>query len=374
MTAMDHREVLRRLADDGLTAMSVTPSREFVAFRGIRTHDLAVVFRNVATLVGSGVPVEAAIAASEGLVHSRLGRALADVRRLVREGKSVADALRSLPHVFPRSLVGVISAGEGGSRLESALESAAVQLEAEAELTSQVRSALAYPLLLLFMGIATIVVMGTVVVPRFAVILNDLGAELPASTRALLALAGTMRVAAIPTLLAGLVAIPCGRALLARPSHRERVDRLLLQLPVIGGLRLGFGSARTCRALGGMLSNGMPLLTALDAAAEASGDLEMSARLNRARSRVARGSPLTRALDDERALSPMALQLVGIGESSSRLGPLVSRAGDMSADRAERALRTAVALLEPLLVVALGLFIALAAAAILQAVYSVRPT
>jgi type II secretory pathway component PulF len=369
--ANDEAQVARRLDADGLFAIEISTVREWRP--KVRTHDLAVIFRNVATLVASGVPIEAAIAASEGLVPQRLAARLSDGRRLMREGASVADALATMPDVFPRAAVGVLRAGERGSRLGAACESVADQLEAEAALRSQVRSALAYPVLLLVMGVATVAVMGAVVVPRFAGILSELGAELPASTRALLVLSDMVDRFGLAALLAAFVALPVLRAWLARPHVRERFDRLLLQTPLVGDLRLAFASARTCRALGGMLSNGMPLLAALDAAGEATGNLEITRRLERTRQRVGRGAPLTRSLTDERALTPLALQLVGVGESSGRLGPLVSRAGDMAAERAERALRTTVGLLEPLLVVVLGMIVAATAAALLQAVYSVRP-
>jgi type II secretory pathway component PulF len=157
------------------------------------------------------------------------------------------------------------------------------------------------------------------------------------------------------------------------PHVRARIDGLLLGLPIVGGLRLGFASARACRALGGMLTSGMPLLPALDAAATATGDLEVSRRLANSRAAVARGARLTQALEAQRALSPLALQLVGVGEATGRLGPMLSRAGELVAEDADRSLRTAVALLEPALVVTLGLLVAGVAAALLQAVYSVRP-
>jgi type II secretory pathway component PulF len=373
LSATDEAEVARRLAADGLSAIEIIGVREWLPQPRVHTHDLAIVFRNVATLVASGVPIEAAIAASEGLVPQHLATRLADARRLVREGSSVADALATMPNAFPRSAVGVLRAGERGSRLGAACEGVADQLEAEAALRSQVRSALAYPVLLLAMGVATVAVMGTVVMPRFAGILSELGAELPASTRALLALSEMVDRFGVVALVAAFVGLPVLRAWLARPSVRERFDRVLLRTPVVGDLRLAFASARICRALGGMLTNGMPLLAALDAAGAATGDLEVTRRLERVRARVARGAPLTGSLIEERALTPLALQLVGVGESSGRLGQLVSRAGEMTAERAERSLRTTVGLLEPLLVILLGIAVAVAAAALLQAVYSVRP-
>ena len=115
------------------------------------------------------------------------------------------------------------------------------------------------------------------------------------------------------------------------------------------------------------------MLTALDAVREASGDLAVAARLSRARERVAQGAPLTASLEHERALRPSALQLIIVGESSGRLGEMAQRAGDLAAREAERGLRRLVTLVEPALIVAFGGLVAFVAAALLQAVYSIRP-
>jgi len=372
--ASSERDVARRLADQGLTTVSVEAGRLVMPRGRVTTRDLAIIFRNVSTLVAAGLPIERAIAVSEGLVPSRVANALTEVRRLIREGESIADALGSVPDVFPPSIVGVLRAGEQGSTLAGACNNVAGQLEAEAELRAEIGAALAYPILILVMGVATVGVMAGVVIPRFAVILTELGAELPASTRALLATSDGLRRLGPLLIVVSFAAVPGVHGLLQRPHLRAKLDRTLLRLPVVGGLRLTIASARLCRALGAMLSSGMPLLSALDSASDASGDGEVTARLARARTRVAQGTPLLEALTLERVLTPTALQLVGVGESSGQLGAMLARAGDLAAEQSERGLRTVVGLLEPLLVIALGVLIAGTAAALLQAVYSVRPT
>lgn len=373
LTASGEQEALAQLEARGLTALSIRARPRWEWKRSVRTRDLAVVFGNVATLVQAGVPIERAIGASEALVLPSLAVALTDVRRALRDGLSVGDAFSVRADVFPRAVVGVLQAGERAGAVGDACSSIAEQLEAETELRAQIRSSLAYPALILVMGVGTIALMAGVVVPRFALVLGELGAELPRSTSALLAMTDLFSKVGLPLLVLAGTLLPLGQAMLRQPGRRAALDRTLLGIPLVGSLRLGFASARTCRALGGMLTQGMPLLPALDAAAEATGDEEVSRRLARARSAVARGAALTPALAAEEALSPLALQLVGVGEASSRLGPMISRAGDVAAGHAERRLRTLVTILEPALVVTLGAIIAAVAAALLQAVYSVRP-
>jgi general secretion pathway protein F len=349
------------------------PIPNWVGSRPIGRAEAAIVLRNVATLVSAGLPVERAMAATEPIVSPRLGAQIGEARRLIRDGASVAHALEAFPRTFPRAVVGIIRAGERGSSLADACEAAADELEEAARIAARVRAALAYPALILMVGGATITVMGTVVVPRFAELLTSMGAELPPATRVLVAVASALRRFGL--LLAILVAslvLVLWRAV-ETPRSRELLDHLLLRLPIVGAIRHAFASARLCRALGGMLERGMPLLAALDAARDAPGDAEVSRRLGIAREAVVRGSTLTSALDAARSLDRGTLQLVGVGESSGRLGPMVRRAGEVTGERAERTLRTAVALMEPMLVLALGVVVAAVAAALLQAVYSVRP-
>ncbi len=238
---------------------------------------------------------------------------------------------------------------------------------------ARVRQALAYPLLLALIGIASILVIGTVIVPRFADLLGDLGQELPPATRILLI--GSHVLSQYWFLLvpaaAGLVAL--GVEVGGRPAILRRIEEALLTAPVVGPVRLALATARLARALGGMLAAGMPLLASLDAAGEAAGDGAAASRLSRTRERVASGAPLAASLEREGALAPSALQLIQVGESSGRLADMARRAGDLAAQEAERGLKTLVTLVEPALIVAFGGLVAFVAAALLQAVYSIRP-
>jgi type II secretory pathway component PulF len=366
--------VADQLNRQGLFLLEIRRARTFaLPPRRVSRQDLAVVFRNVAALVRAGMPVERALAASESLVSGSLEESLVQVRRRLREGHGVAVALAGSHDVFPRVVVGMVQAGERASRLSEALDGVASQLEEEAALRAQVRSALAYPALILVVGVVSVIIMGGVVVPRFAEVLAELGAALPPSTRALLAASNILRRFGLAGALGAAGLAAAGASALRRPRIRRRVDRALLRVPIVGSIRLGFASARTCRALGAMLRTGMPLLSALDAARDAAGDTEVAERLARAREAVARGERLTQSLERERALAPIALQLVGVGESSGDLGAMVSRAGDLTSERTARSLRGMVNLLEPALVILMGLLVALTAGALLQAVYSVRP-
>jgi len=336
-------------------------------------RQLAVVFRSIASLVEAGVPLERTVGASADLVAGRLHATLATARDELRRGHTFADALGGVSSCVPPVVIGIIRAGERGSKLEQALVQVADQLEREADLAGAVRQALAYPLLLLTAGGASVIVIGTVVVPKFATLLADLGQELPPSTRLLLATSEFMSHWGL------LVMLGLGLALagMVRWSHagsgRLAIDRLLLRMPLVGRVRMGLATSRACRTLGSMLASGMSLLPALEGAGEAAGDRSVEGRLGRSCERVALGESLTTALTRERVFSPSAMQLIAVGEASGRLALMSRQAGDLAALESERSLGALVNLLEPALVVLFGALVAWVALALLQAVYAVRP-
>ena len=369
--ADSHGQAAATLANRGLYAIALTAASE--ERRSASRRDLAIVFRGIAALVSAGVPLERGVAASEPLARGALRDTLHSAREHLRQGAGFAHALSAGRGVVPPLVLGMIRAGERGSQLGTALEQVAAHLEQEADLVARVRQALTYPLLLAVAGFASIIVITMVVVPRFAAILGDLGQQLPPATRLLLAGSQILSRFWLPLLVIVLAGIWTASQWLRRPAGRQRFEEALLKLPFIGPVRRALATARVMRALGGMLRTGMPLLAALDAARQAAGDRAIGERLSRARERVVQGSALTAALEREDALSPSALQLVTVGESSGRVAEMALRAGDLAAQEADRGLRALVTALEPALVIAFGGLVAFTAAALLQAVYSLRP-
>lgn len=367
-------EATRRLGERELFVLALDPDASVHATMSpsASRRDLALVFRSLASLVAAGVPVAKALTATEPLTHGPLREAMVEARRELGEGRTLAQAFAQTG-VFPPLVIGMVRAGERGSLLGPALEEVATHLELEADMVAKVRQALAYPVLLLVAGAASVLVITTIVVPRFAVILGDLGQQLPPTTRLLLRGSQFLRVDGWLLLLISAVLLGWSAHRFSSLERRRRLLDLLLRLPLLGPLRHALGSARLCRALGGMLAAGMPLLPAMQSAREALGDDALAHRLDRAADLVAQGTPLTLAMEREEVLVPSALQLVAVGESSGRLAVMARRAGDLAAQEADRALRTLTGMLEPALIVAFGGIVAFVAAALLQAVYAVRP-
>ena len=367
-------EAVGRLAERGLHALAVEPAlEEGRRKRAAPKRELAAVFQGIAALVGAGVPVLRALDASSVAAGPRLRTALQRVSGQVREGRSLADGLASLEGVVPMVVVGLIRAGERASRLGPALDEAAAHLELEADLESRLQQALAYPLVLATAGVISTVVISTIVVPRFAALLADLGQQLPASTRLLLATSAFVtQWWWLGLAVLGLVGLLVAKAL-EEPETRRRLAEAVLAVPLLGAVRLALGSARAARAAASALAAGVPLIAALNAAGEASGDPAIRQRLAWAAADVSEGRTLTMALERRKALLPSALQLVAVGEASGRLAEMLAKGGRLAAQESERRLRALIGLLEPALVVTFGGLVAFVAAALLQAVYALRP-
>lgn len=373
LEAADRSAAASALIDQGLYPIEVKESSITDASRRASRRELAIVFQSISSLVGAGVPLVKALAVTEQLAGKRLKSTLAEAHRRVNEGEPFSRALMGRTTAIPSGVVGLIAAGERSSCLDRALSEVAIQLEAEAELIARVRQALAYPVLLAFAGSASIVSIGTLVVPKFAALLGDLGETVPPATRWLLLVSSLATRFWQVGLIAGGFVVVTALTWFGRPAGRLWLHRTLLALPLIGSIRMSLATARAGRALAGALTSGMPLLDALDSARDAAGDAEVASRLAHARRLVSEGETVSRALTRYRAVSATALQLLAVGEGSGQVALMSERVARLAGADAARRLNTLVAILEPSIILVFGGAVAFVAAALLQAVYSIRP-
>jgi type II secretory pathway component PulF len=377
MQAPNAEAAIRMLGDQGLWPLSVQVQRSAFSVGGdkrqMASAPLALGLRILADFLEAGLSLARALAAFEELAPREWKSCLPSIRESVRQGKSFAAALAAAPIRVAPIVVGVIQAGEGGSGLALGVRHAAEMMEEAAAMRSSVRGALAYPLILAMSGVVSLGLLVGVVLPKFAAILADLGQALPATTRLVLEAAALWKAVWIPVLVGVVLIVVAWRSWAATDSGRLRLDALLLRLPLIGPTRLSAATARTCGALAALLSSGVSIAPALAHAARAGGDAALGQRLHEARDAVVRGERLSRALAATNAMAPSAIRLVGAGEESGRLASMLSHAARLEREDALRRTRAAVRLLEPSLIIVFGIVVAFIAAAMLQALYSVRP-
>lgn len=375
LDASSRADAVATLERRGMLALEVTQIRSARDRRHeIPTADFALGLRLLGDLLDAGLPVARALHVLGEVAPKSWANILPHLRESIREGKSLGVALRDSPAEVPALVVGMVIAGEIAGNVSVAVRRAAEVTEAMAETKSAVRNALAYPALLAISGTGAIGLMVGVVIPRFAVILGDLSQTLPASTRFVLSAAEVARSAALPATILGVLLAVALRAWSSTRQGQLHVHDALLRVPIVGPLRRATATARTSLTLATLLETGVPLRQSMVFAAQASGDAAVEARVRLAAQRVESGESIAASVRDTNAFTPLALRLVQAGEESGRLAPMLRHAARIEQDRSERATKTAVRLLEPLLILVFAGIVALVAAALLQAVYAVRPT
>lgn len=328
--------------------------------------------RALATLLPAGLPLARALGAVGNLATGVVASALADVKLRVERGQTLGSALAEHPELFPPLYVGLVRAGEQSGALDATFGQLAAHLEREDQLRARLLSISIYPLVLALAGGAAVVVLLLFVMPRFVELLAGTGATLPRSTQLLLAVSSGLRPfwPVIPAALAaaGLLAAWWRRT----PEGRRAASRLLLQVPLAGGLRRQALGARFARILGVLLSGGAPLLSALDDAAECTGDPAAREDTERIRGRVREGAALHRAIAEGALYPPLLSQLVAVGEESGRLAEFLVKAADVLEERTERSAQRLAALAEPAMILFFGGVVGFVALALLQAIYGIN--
>jgi len=365
--------VLRAEPADGRWRLSDLLQIELGGRRGIDRATLGEVTRELAIMLGAGQDLDRALRfVVENVGNTRARAILAEVRDKVRSGSSLAAALAAEPRSFSRLYVGLVRAGEAGGTLPATLDRLAGLLERERSLTSSMRAALIYPAVLVIAAIGSIFLLLDYVLPQFTPIFEQAGAELPASTRALMLL-GQMTGAAAPWLLVAAVAVVLiARRALAAPALRLKVDRFLLRLPVAGRLLQETLAARLTRTLGTLLQNGMPLISALAIAKDALGNLAAAAAVDAASVEAKAGRGLARPLREAGLFPARTVHLLQLGEEAAQLAAMSLKAADIHDEQARLIVQRIVALAIPIITITMGLAVAGIVGALLTALLSLN--
>jgi len=384
MEAPDRTAVVERLQRQGQIVLRADPAEgrrgwadllqiELGRGRGLDKTGLSEVTRELAIMLAAGQDLDRALRfVVENTRNARARTILGTVRDKVRSGSSLAAALAAEPRSFSRLYVGLVRAGEAGGTLPATLDRLATLLERERSLSANLRSALIYPALLIFAAIGSIMLLLDYVLPQFAPIFEQAGAQLPAATRALMTL-GAMAGAGTPWLL--LIFLAGGlviRQLLARPGYRLRVDRWLLRLPIVGGLLRETLAARLTRTLGSLLQNGVPLIPALGIAKDALGNLAAAAAVEAAALGAKGGAGLARPLAAAGLFPARTIHLLQLGEEAAQLSSMALKAADIHDEQARLMMQRLVALAVPLITIAMGLAVAGIVSALLTAMLSLN--
>ncbi len=314
--------------------------------------------RELETLVAAEVSIDRALEIlAQTTGDERLARIAASLRRRVREGRSLADALAEHPAIFSPFFCATVRAGEAGGHLAEALDALAGYQERMGYLADTVQSALIYPVLLLAASLVSLVVLLVYVVPQFEQLFREAAADLPASTAAVVAVSRFVVDFGWLVLLLGLAAWLYLRVNWKRHAVAARVDVLALRVPFVGTVVRRIETERFARALGALLRNSVPLADALTLTADAAGNGIFARAVRRAVSRVKEGARLADALHADGVLPVIAIELVRVGEEGGRLPQMLDRLAASHAAESEVAVKRFVAVLEPALIIFIGVIV-----------------
>jgi general secretion pathway protein F len=347
--------------------------RHFSLFRGISGLDLALLTRQLATLVKAGLPLEEALlAVSEHTEKPRLQSIILGVRGKVLEGHSLASGLDDFPHAFPPVYRATVMAGEQAGQLDSVLERLADYTESRHGLRQKVTQAMVYPILLTSIALIIIVVMLVAVVPKVVGVFETTGQELPTMTRALIAVSTLVQDWWFLLLGLAVGAVLLVTRLLRQEHIRRRVHGWLLRAPIFGRVTRGLNTARFTRTLSILTASGVPALEALRISASVIANLPMRAAVEDAAVRVREGGAIGRSLSQSKLFPAMSIHLISSGEASGELDSMLERAANHQESEMDSLLATMLSVLEPLLIVIMGLVVLAIVMAILLPIFQIN--
>jgi len=319
--------------------------------------DISLFSSQFALMLNTGLPILTALdLLADNSTKLRLRQALTDAIRMIREGSSLHAALDASGQ-FPSIYINMVKAGETSGQLAEVLEQLSVYLNREAELRGKVKKALAYPIFLVVLAFLITTFLVVAIIPKFAGILEDLGVPLPLPTQILLATSSFM-VGHWPWIILAVAAAGAGSYFLLRiDAYRRRLDFLLLRLPLVGELISKNGLARFCYVLGSLLAGGIPIVDALEVARVSAGNRRIAEAIAQARREIMGGRTISEALGATGDMPSLILQMVAIGETTGSLDQVLTRVAEIYDQQVDRLTHAMVALIEPVLIVVLGVVV-----------------
>ena len=386
MDASSQNGVIERLRDMGYTPLraveagaveaSAAITRRGAApslFRRAVTQDeVGVLTREIATLLNAGLPLDRSLEILVGLAENeRVADVLRKVRNEVRGGTALSKALDAQGGVFSRFYVNMVRAGEAGGALADVLARLAEFMERSKDLRESVKSALIYPTILLFVAIASVIILLAVVVPQFEPIFEQSGKALPWVTEMVLGAGAFMRAYWWAIVLGGAAAVFLFAKRLESPEAKLAWDRRVLGFPVVGDLAAKVETARLARTLGTLLRNGVALVGALGIARETMGNTYMAAGLAEVGRELKTGRGFGKPMMETRRFPPFAVHMIQVGEETGRLDQMLLDVADVYDKEVARAVKRALALLEPAMILFLTFMVGGVILSILAAMLSI---
>ena len=364
--ADNQRSAISQLNAQGLfpievsEASAVSPVAQSSKGSGrIRLKNRNLFFRQLANLIQAGMPILRALnTLKEQSDVPRMEAIIGDLHSSVQEGCSFTEALERHPKAFPPIYTNLVKAGETGGMLEEVLWRIVSFGEKEEDLRGKVFTAMVYPAFLLCISSLTVFILVSFVFPKFVVIFDDFEAKLPAITTAVMTVTRFMGSFWWLVILLLLFCLLSLRVYLASAAGQAWKDRVLLSLPLLGGVVLRYEMAKFARTLGTLFDNGVPVLTALKITANTLSNIHIRQEVLAVESRVREGESISSGLkEDSVYFPPLVVNMIAVGEESGQLGDVTKRIADAYDVEVDRTVRAFTSILEPLIIVIMGIVV-----------------
>lgn len=384
LEASDQDAVLARLQEQGQLPIKVFSGEDTggLLSREIRLpwqrkkvpqKDLLIFTQELSTLVKAGLTLDRSLSVLSDLTENAyLAEVVGELLREIKGGKALSEALSTHPQVFPKVYVNMVRAGEVGGALDQILERLEEYLEGADELRSYLISSMIYPCILVVVAIGSIIIMMTVVIPQFADIFENAGAPVPLPMMVLLVLSGFL------TGFWWLILLVIGGGAywiysrLKTEEGRLNWDRQLLKLPVVGSVLQKLEVSRFSRTLGTLLQSSVPLIQSINLVKEIVENQAIASTMESIKSGVKKGEGLTRPIREAEIFPPFALHLLAVGEETGRLDDMLLQIADSYDRDLKRSLQRLVALLEPAIILVMGLIIGVMVVSMLYSIFSIN--
>lgn len=321
----------------------------------VRTRDLKIFARLFGTMVNAGLPIDQCLQILVDQTKNKAFRkAIADVHNAVSGGASLAEAMSKQKKVFDNLFVHMVAAGEASGALANIFTRLATYLEKADALKRKVKGAMIYPSVIAVVAVGATTFLLMKVIPVFAKMFADMGAELPAPTQFVLALSALLQKTFLPSMGILVVAVIAFKKWHGTKNGKTIVDKFLLKMPVIGNVIRKTAVARFTRTMGVLISSGVPILQGLDITARTAGNMVVQAAIENVRRAVAQGKNITVPLGQTGVFPAMVVQLVAVGEQTGRLAEMLGKIADFYDEEVDVAVAAMTSLIEPITIVVMG--------------------
>ncbi|MBS3757071.1 MAG: type II secretion system F family protein [Desulfobacterales bacterium] len=364
MEASSEQEVRTKLQRQGITAEKVKPKPKDlfgnVAFLQpkVKEQDVIVFARQFSTMIDAGLPIIQCLEILQSQQENpTFKKMLKDIKESVEGGQTLAEALKKYPKQFDALFVNMVAAGEAGGILDVILRRLAAYMEKAAKLKAQIKGAMTYPAVTIIIAIVVVAVILVFVIPVFEEMFSTFGKALPAPTRVVINMSRFVKGNILWIIIGLVLFIFAFRRFYKTEKGRAIVDDMLLKMPVIGILIRKSAVARFTRTMGTMLSSGVAILEALDIVAKTADNKSVEKAVYHVRSGIAEGQTIADPLSETGVFPPMVCQMIAVGESTGAIDAMMEKIADFYEDEVDQAVDNMTALIEPFMLVFLGVTI-----------------